>query len=387
MGEPIYLDHQSTTPLDPRVAEAMAPYLAERFGHPASGSHAYGWDAERGVESARAQAADLIGADPREIVFTSGGTEADNLAVKGVAEALAAKGRHLVTTAIENRPVLDSCAWLAARGWEVTHLVPDGAGRVPAEAVREALRPDTVLVSVQYANHEVGTVQAIPEIAAVVAEHGAWLHTDATQALAWLPVDVAQQGIHLLSMSANKMYGPKGAGALYVRRHKPRVRVAPQMHGGGHERGLRSGTVNVPGVVGLGAAAALCREQREDDAARVSALRDRLELRLAQRIPGVRVFAEDARRLPNNANVAFEGVEGESLLVALPDVALATGSACTSASLEPSYVLPAMGVDASTAAGSVRFSLGRFTTEAEIDTAVERVVEVVERTRALDPRR
>lgn len=383
----IYLDHQSTTPIDPRVVEAVAPFGHDQFGHPSSSGHAFGWDAEKAVEHARAQVADLVGAEPREIVFTSGGTEADNLAIKGVAEALASKGRHIVTTAVENRPVLDSCAWLETRGWEVTRVAPDAKGRVEAEAIGTALRPDTVLVSVQYANHEVGTVQPVAGIAAVVAEHGAWLHTDAAQALAWLPVDVATEGIHLLSLAAHRMYGPKGAGALYVRRRKPRVRVAPQMHGGGHERGLRSGTVNVPGVVGLGAAAAACRADREGDAARVAVLRDRLEARIAERVSGMRRFGDLARRLPNNTNVAFEGVEGESLVVALPEIAFATGSACTSATLEPSYVLPAMGVAASTAAGSVRFSLGRFTTEAEIDRTVARVVEAVERTRALDPRR
>ncbi len=386
MKDRIYLDNQSTTAVDPRVRAAMEPFLRDRYGHPASRSHPYGWDAERGLESARAQVADLIGAEPREIVFTSGGTEADNLAVKGVAEALEPKGRHVITTGVENRPVLDACAWLQRRGWEITCLAPDAGGRIDASAVEAAIRDDTVLISVQYANHEVGTVQPVAEIGEIAASRGVLLHSDATQAAAWLPLHVRDEGVHLLSLSANKMFGPKGVGALYIRRRKPRARVAPQIHGGGHERGFRAGLPDIAGAVGFGLAAELCRTESKSDTERVGALRDVLEGALLDET-GATVMGSREHRLPNCTNLAFEGVEGEALLVALPEIALATGSACTSATAQPSYVLPAMGVDKSTAASSVRFSLGRFTQPEEIDRTVVRVKDVVARTRALDPRR
>jgi cysteine desulfurase len=382
VGQPLYLDHPSTTPVDPRVVEAMAPYWTERFGHPASRHHAYGWDAEHAVDAAREEVAQLIGAEAREIVFTSGGTEADNLALKGVAEALASKGRHLVTTAIENRPVADSCAWLEGRGWEVTRVGVDGAARVDPAAIDAAIRDDTVLVSVQWANPEVGTVQPMHDIGAVCEARGVLLHTDATQAAAWLPIDVRAAGVHLLSVTAHRLYGPKGTGALYVRRKGPRVRLAPQIHGGGHEGGLRSGTVNVPGVVGLGRAAAICRAEGASDARRVGALRDRLEAGLVEGSEGARALGSAAHRLPGVLSVTVRDVEGEALLLGASGLAFSTGSACSSATLEPSPVLGAMGLSKRDADSSVRLGLGRFTTQADVDAAIGALTDAVARIRA-----
>ena len=383
MRDPIYLDNLSTTAVDPRVVEAMEPYLRGRYGHPGSQAHAFGWDAEKGVETARARVADLIGAEAREIVFTSGGTEADNLALKGVAEAYAARGRHLITTAIERPSVLESCAWLKTQGWQVTVVAPDATGQVRAADIERALLPETVLISIQLANHEVGTLQPIREIGALAREHGILLHCDAAVAAAWQRVDVRELGTHLLSLSAHRLYGPKGIGALYVRRRKPRVRLAPQMHGGGHERGLRSGTINVPGAVGFGVAADLCRTQRAADAERIGTLRDGFEATLQEKAQGVRILGHPAERLPGCSNLTVEGVEGESLIVALPEIALTTGSACSSTTLDTSSVLRAMGLDRQIADTSVRFSLGRFTTEAEMHRAAERVIDVVARLRAM----
>lgn len=383
VSEPVYLDNQSTTAVSPEVVAAMLPYLTERYGHPASKGHPFGWDAERGVENARAEVADAVGAAPREIVFTSGGTEADNLAIKGVAEVLAAKGRHIVTTAIENRPVLDTCGWLERQGFEVTYVGCDGEGIVAPSAVAEALRDDTILVSVHAANHEVGTLQDVRAIGAACRARGIWFHTDASHALAWCAFDLKEDPIDLMSLAGHRCHGPKGIGALYVRRSKPRVRLAPQLHGGGHEQGLRSGTINVPGAVGFGAAVTLVLATREDDARRVGALRDELEQGLLDGIADARVLGAPAARLPNNLNLVLDGVEGEAVLVGLPDIALATGSACTSATLETSHVLRAMGVDKAAASASVRFSLSRTTTDEEIARAIPRVIEVVERLRAL----
>lgn len=360
----------------------MAPYWTERFGHPASRHHAYGWDAEKAVEDARAHVASLIGADPREIVFTSGGTESDNLAVKGVAETLAAKGRHLVTTGIENRPVLESCAWLETRGYEVTHVAVDEHARVDPVAVAAALRPDTILVSVQWANHEVGTVQEVATIGVICAERGVLFHTDATHAAAWVPIDVKAAGVHLLSLTAHRMFGPKGIGALYVRRRRPRVRLAPLLHGGGHERGFRSGTVNVPGAVGLGRAAELVEAERDSDASRVAGLRDRLEAGLLEGVEGIRVLGDPSRRLPGTSALAIADVEGESLLLGASRLALSTGSACSSATLEPSHVLRAMGLSKEAIDTSVRFGLGRLTTADEVERAVRVVKDAVQRIRA-----
>ena len=383
MSEPIYLDNQSTTAVAPEVAQAMAPYLGERYGHPASKAHPFGWDAERGVEMARAQVADLIGAMPREIVFTSGGTESDNLAVKGVAEVLASKGRHIVTTAIENRPVLASCAWLGRRGFEVTLVPCDAQGLVDPGEVADALREDTILVSVHAANHEVGTLQDIRAVGAACRERGIWFHTDASQAAAWMPLNMNEDPIDLLSLAAHRCYGPKGIGALYVRRRKPRVRLAPQLHGGEHEQGLRSGTINVPGAVGFGAAAELVKREMDTVPDRVCGLRDSLQNGIAQHVAQCRVLGAPDERLPNNLNVALDGVEGEAVLVGLPRVALATGSACTTATMEASHVLRAMGLSKAEANTSVRFGLSRTTTQGQIDRVITDVIHVVERLRAL----
>lgn len=378
---PIYLDHLSTTPCDPAVVEAMLPYFTERFGHPASGGHAYGWEAEKAVETARAQVADLIGAMPAEIVFTSGGTEADNLALKGVGEQLFSKGRHIVTTAVENRPVLDCCAWLERRGFNVTRVASDDTGQVTAASIEEAIQEDTILVSVQVANQEVGTLQPLREIGRVCSEQGVLLHADATSALAWIGVDVAALGIHLLSISGHKMYGPKGIGALYVKRRRPKVRLQPRLHGGGHEKGLRAGTINVPGAVGLGVAAELCRTGREADAEAARTLRDEFEARIHSAAEDVLILGNIAARLPNVSSLAIPRIEGEALVTSLTDVAIATGSACTTAVPEPSHVLRAMGFEKELADSAVRISLGRGTTPDEMARATERFVDVITRLR------
>lgn len=381
-ARPIYLDHLSTTPCDPAVVEAMVPYFTERFGHPASGGHAYGWEAEKAVETARAQVADLIGAMPAEIVFTSGGTEADNLALKGVGEQLFSKGRHIVTTAVENRAVLDCCAWLERRGFNVTRIAPDDTGQVTAASVEEVLQEDTILVSVQVANQEVGTLQPLREIGRVCSEHGVLLHADATSALAWIEIDVTALGIQLLSISGHKMYAPKGIGALYVKRRRPKVRLQPRLHGGGHEKGLRAGTINVPGAVGLGAAAELCRTRRETDSDAVRALRDAFEARVHAAAEDVLILGNLAARLPNVSSLAIPRIEGEALVTSLTDVAIATGSACTTAVPEPSHVLRAMGFEKDLADAAVRVSLGRTTTTDEMARAGDRFTEVIARLRA-----
>ncbi len=383
---PLYLDHLSTTPPDPRVVEAMLPWLREQFGHPASRGHAYGWAAEEGLEIARAQVADLIGAEPAEIVFTSGGAEADNLAVKGLAEALSAKGRHVVTSAVENRPVLDSCAWLERRGFTVTRVAPDDAGRIAASAIEEAITEETVLVSLQAANHEVGTKQPLDEVGRVCKERDLIFHVNAVHALAWVAIDVKSAGIHLLSIAGDKLYGPKGIGALFVNRRRPQVRLAAQIHGGGHERGMRSGTPNVPGAVGLGVAADLCRMEAETDRQRVRKLRDTFENALIAGADPAHLLGNPAHRLPSVAPIRFEGVEGEALVTALPQIAFSTGSACTSATQEPSTVLRAMGLTSEALSESVRFSLGRTTKQTDLEQAVPRIVDAVERLRASNPR-
>jgi cysteine desulfurase len=383
---PLYLDHLSTTPIDPRVVDAMLPWLREHFGHPASRGHAYGWAAEKGLEIARAQVADLIGAEPAEIVFTSGGAESDNLAVKGLAEALSAKGRHVVTSAIENRPVLDSCTWLERRGFTVTRVAPDPSGRVAAGAIEEAITEETVLVSLQAANHEVGTRQPLDEVGRICKERAVIFHVNAVHALAWMAIDVKASGIHLLSMSGDKLYGPKGIGALFVNRRRPRVRLAAQIHGGGHERGMRSGTPNVAGAVGLGIAADLCRTERDADSQRVRQLRDGFENALVEGGAPARLLGNPAHRLPNVASIRFEGVEGEALVTALPLVAFATGSACTSATQEPSTVLRAMGLTSEALSETVRFSMGRTTAGDALEQAVPRIVDAVARLRASNPR-
>jgi cysteine desulfurase len=378
------MDHHSTTPVDPRVLEAMLPYFTERFGNAASKSHVFGWQAEEAVEAAREEVARLVGATAREIVWTSGATESDNLAVKGVARFHAARGRHLVTSAIEHKAVLDSMAALAREGFEVTILPVSREGIVDPEAVRAALRPDTVLVSVMHANNEVGTVQPVEEIGRITRERGVLFHVDAVQSVGRIPFDVESANADLVSLSAHKMYGPKGVGALYVRR-RPRARLVAQMDGGGHERGYRSGTLNVPGIVGFGAAARIARDEMAAEAPRMLALRERLRAAIQAGMDRVFVNGSLERRLPGNLNVSFERVEGEALMIAMKDVAVSSGSACTSASLEPSYVLRAMGVSDELAHSSIRFGLGRFNTEEEVDHAARLVVEKATRLRAMAP--
>jgi len=382
----IYLDNNATTQLDPRVLEAMMPYLTEKYGNAASRSHHYGWDAEEAVERARGQVGALIGASGKEIVFTSGATESDNLAVKGTVEMLADKGKHVITCTTEHKAILDTCKYLESRGWaEVTYLQPDKFGRVSADQVRAALRPDTILITLMAANNEIGTLHPIAEIGALAKEKGIWFHTDATQAVAKIAFDVDAMKVDMASMSAHKIYGPKGVGALYVRRRNPRVRLAPQIHGGGHERGMRSGTLNVPGIVGLGEACRLAKQDFEKDQAHYKRLRERLEARIRAKLDHVELNGHPEWRLPTTVNLSFAYVEGESLIMGVPNVAVSSGSACTSASLEPSYVLRALGVGDELAHSSIRFSIGRSTTEQEVDQAADEIIGTVTRLRAMSP--
>jgi len=385
MKLPIYFDFQATTPLDPRVLEAMIPYFTEDFGNAASRSHAFGWKAEEAVETARGRIASLIGASPKEIVFTSGSTESINLAIKGVAEMYAEKGRHIVTSQVEHKAVLDTCKHLEKLGFEVTYLKPTKKGRVTVEMVEGALRPDTILVALLWANNEVGTLNPIREIGDLCHRKGVLFFSDATQAVGKIPVDVEKDHVDLLCLSGHKIYGPKGVGCLYVRRKNPRVRLVAQIDGGGHERGMRSGTLNVPGVVGLGKACELCQQDLAKDAAHTSALRDDFEKRLFAALDHVHLNGDPEHRLPNNSNLSFSYVEGESLIMGIKDVAVSSGSACTSASLEPSHVLRAMGVGDELAHSSIRFGFGRFTTKEQVDYAVEHVVQAVKRLRELSP--
>jgi cysteine desulfurase len=384
---PIFMDSQSTTPVDPRVVEAMIPFFTERFGHPASRNHSFGWDAEAGLDRAREQLGRLVGArDPKELVFTSGGTESINLAIKGVAEMYRERGTHVVTTAIEQRAGLDVCKRLERQGFEVTYLPVGKDGRVDVEELRRALTDRTILISVMFANNEIGTVQDVAAIGALAKERGIVFHTDATQAVGKVPVDVEGMGIDLLSCTAHLMYGPKGVGALYVRRKGPRVRIAPMIEGGGHERGMRSGTVPVPLAVGFGRAAEICGEVMAEEGRRLASLRDRLQESILSQLDETFVNGDLARRLPHNLNLSFAYVEGESVLMGLnKEVALASGSACTSATLEPSYVISALGVDSELAHSSIRFGLHRFSTEEEVDYVGRRTAEVVRRLREMSP--
>ncbi len=384
MKIPIYMDNHATTPVDPRVLDAMLPYFGEVFGNAASKSHSFGWRAEEAVEAAREQVARLIGATAREIVWTSGATESNNLAIKGAAQFHRAKGRHLVTCATEHKAVLDSMHALEREGFEVTVLGVGRDGRLDPEAVRAALRPDTVLVSVMHANNETGVVHPIEEIGAITRAAGVLLHTDAVQSAGKIPFDVEAANVDLASLSAHKFYGPKGVGALYVRR-RPRARLQPQMDGGGHERGLRSGTLNVPGIVGMGRAAELALAERDAEAPRVLALRERLRAGLEAGLDLVTVNGSLAHRLPGNLNGSFAYVEGEAMMMAIKDVAVSSGSACTSASLEPSYVLRAMGVSDDLAHSSIRFGLGRFNTVEEVDHVVGLVIAKVGKLREMSP--
>jgi cysteine desulfurase len=384
MKIPVYLDHHATTPVDPRVLEAMLPYFTREFGNAASKSHVFGWRAEEAVEGARAEVARLVGASAKEIVWTSGATESNNLAIKGVAQFYREKGTHLVTVRTEHKAVLDSMHALERQGFEVTFLDVEPDGRLDPARLRAALRKDTILASVMHANNETGVIHPIEEIGRITREAGVLLHCDAAQSAGKIPFDVERANVDLASLSAHKMYGPKGVGALYVRR-RPRVRLVAQMDGGGHERGFRSGTLNVPGIVGLGKAAALSLAERDAEAARVLALRERLRLGLASGLDLLTVNGSLEHRLPGNLNASFAYVEGEALMMAIKDVAVSSGSACTSASLEPSYVLRAMGVSDDLAHSSIRFGLGRFTTQEEIDRVIRLVVEKVKRLREMSP--
>lgn len=384
---PIFMDAQSTTPTDPRVVEAMLPYFTDKFGHPASRNHSFGWEAEGAVDVARGQIARLIGArDPKEIVFTSGGTEAINLALKGVAEMYREKGNHIVTTAIEQRASMDVCKRLERQGLEVTYVAVGPDGVVDLEALRKTITDKTILISVMFANNEIGTIQDVTAIGKLAKEKGIIFHTDATQAVGKVPVDIEAMGIDLLSCTAHLIYGPKGVGALYVRRKGPRVRLAPLIDGGGHERGMRSGTLPVPLIVGFGRAAEICGEVMRAEGARLATLRDRLQDMILSNMDEAYLNGHPERRLPHNLNISFAYVEGESVLMGLnKESALSSGSACTSATLEPSYVIGALGTSAELAHSSIRFSLHRFITEEEIEYVGKRTIEVVKRLRDMSP--
>lgn len=381
---PVYLDYSATTPEDPRVAEKMIPYLCEKFGNPASRSHAYGWEAEKAVEEARAEVARYINADPREIVWTSGATEADNLAIKGVAHFYKDKGKHLITVKTEHKAVLDSMRHLETEGFEVTYMDVEENGLLDLAKLEAAIRPDTTLVSVMAVNNEIGVIQDIAAIGEMCRRHGVLYHCDATQAVGKMDLDTEKLKIDLMSLSGHKVYGPKGIGALYVRR-KPRVRIEPQIHGGGHERGMRSGTLPTHQIVGMGEAYRLARLEQAEEIKRIAALRDRLKDGIEKNIPEIVINGDMEHRVCSNLNVSFNFIEGESLMMAVKDLAVSSGSACTSASLEPSYVLKSLGRSDELAHSSIRFTLGRFTTEEEIDFAVKLLTEKVAKLRELSP--
>lgn len=382
---PIYLDNHATTPLDGRVLDAMLPFFRDQFGNAASRNHSFGWAAEAAVEMARKQVAALVGATAKEIVFTSGATESDNLAIKGVLEMYESKGNHIITAATEHKAVLDTCKRLEKRGARVTYLPLRTDGLVDLDLLASSITDQTVLVSVMYVNNETGVVQDIPAIGKLCHERGVLFHTDATQAVGKIPVNVDADHIDLMSISGHKMYGPKGVGALYVRRKSPRVQLTAQMDGGGHERGMRSGTLNVPGIAGLGKACELCQAEMAEEAVRLGRLRDKLKDYLLRELDEVYINGSMDHRVPHNLNISFAYVEGESLLMGINDIAVSSGSACTSATLEPSYVLKAMGAGDELAHSSIRFGLGRFTTEEEIDYTAAKVVEVVRKLRELSP--
>ena len=386
MKLPLFMDNHSTTPMDPRVLEAMVPYFVEKFGNSASRNHAFGWEAEEAVENARKQIARLIHADSKEIVFTSGATESDNLAIKGVVEMYHEKGDHIITSSTEHRAVLDTCKALESkRGVKVTYLPVDKTGMVSPDDVRNAITEKTILITIMMANNEIGTINPIKEIGKVAKEKGILFHCDATQGVGKIPVDVQEMGIDLMSFSAHKLYGPKGIGALYVRKKAPRVRIAAQMDGGGHERGMRSGTLPVPMIVGFGKAVELCEQEMPTESKRLSAMRDRLQTAITSKLEEVYLNGHPTQRLPNNLNLSFAYVEGESLLMGLKEIALSSGSACTSATLEPSYVLRALGVGSDLAHSSIRFGLGRFNTDEEVDYTAKRIIEVVTKLREMSP--
>jgi cysteine desulfurase len=382
---PIYLDNHATTPVDPRVLDAFLPYFTQSFGNASSKSHAFGWEADAAVDGARQQVAKLIGASAREIVFTSGATESDNLAIKGVAEAYRQKGDHIVTCVTEHKAVLDSCKILKRQGFKITYLPVTPAGFVEMERLQDALTEKTILISIMAANNEIGTLQPIREIGRLAKQREIIFHTDATQAVGKIPINVEEMGVDLLSLTAHKMYGPKGVGALYVRSARPPVKVMPAIDGGGHERGMRSGTLNVAGIVGLGKACEISRLEMSAEGERLTALRERLRRALLDQLDDSRVNGDLVKRLPGNLNMSFAWIDGESLMMGLKEIAVSTGSACTSASLDPSYVLKAIGLEDALAHASIRFGIGRFNTEEEIDFTIKRVVEEVCRLREISP--
>jgi cysteine desulfurase len=382
---PIYLDNNATTPMDPRVLEAMTPYFLEHYGNAASRNHPFGWEAEEAVDYAREQVAKLIGADPKEIIFTSGATEGDNLGIKGVYEMYASKGNHIITATTEHKAVLDTCKHIEKSGGEVTYLQVQPDGLIDLKELEAAIKPTTILIAIMYANNEIGVVMPIKEISAIARKHGVLLFTDGTQAVGKIPVDVNKDGIDLMAFTAHKMYGPKGVGALYVRRKNPRVKVTAQIDGGGHERGMRSGTLNVPGIVGFGKACEICMLDMEEDTKRISKMRDHLETELLK-LEEAYVNGSREHRLPHVANISFKHVEGEGLLMGFnKNIALSSGSACTSASLEPSYVLKALGLGDDLAHSSLRFGLGRFTTDEQIEYTIKAISETVLKLREMSP--
>ncbi len=382
---PIYLDNNATTPMDPRVLEAMTPFFLEHYGNAASRNHPFGWEAEEAVDYAREQVAKLIGADPKEIIFTSGATEGDNLGIKGIYEMYASKGNHIITATTEHKAVLDTCKHIEKSGGEVTYLEVQPDGLIDLKELEAAIKPTTILIAIMYANNEIGVVMPIPEISAIARKHGVLLFTDGTQAVGKIPVDVNKDGIDLMAFTAHKMYGPKGVGALYVRRKNPRVKVTAQIDGGGHERGMRSGTLNVPGIVGFGKACEICMLDMEADTKRISKMRDHLETELLK-LEEAYVNGSREHRLPHVANISFKHVEGEGLLMGFnKNIALSSGSACTSASLEPSYVLKALGLGDDLAHSSLRFGLGRFTTDEQIEYTIKAISETVLKLREMSP--
>jgi len=385
MKLPVYMDNHATTRMDPRVFEAMKPYFTEVFGNAASRNHSFGWEAEEAVEKSRKQIADLIGATPKEIIFTSGATESNNLALKGIAEMYSERGNHIITQATEHKAILDTCKRLEKEGVRVTYLPVLPNGLVDLQQLREAITDKTILISIMYANNEIGVVQPMKEIAKIAKEKGILFHSDAVQAIGKIPVNVMEDGIDILSLTAHKLYGPKGVGALYVRRRNPRVQITAQMDGGGHERGMRSGTLNVPGIAGLGAACEIARLEMAEESKRLSFLRDKLKNKLTSELDEVYINGTMEHHLPHNLNISFAYVEGESLLMGINDIAVSSGSACTSATLEPSYVLKALGAGDDIAHSSIRFGLGRFNTEEEVDYVAAKVIEVVKKLRELSP--
>ncbi len=381
----VYFDNHATTPMDPRVLDAMLPYFSGKFGNAASRNHAYGWDAEKAVEDSRKKIASLIGANPKEIIFTSGATESNNLAIKGVAEMYAERGNHIITAATEHKAVLDTCKKLEKHGFRITYMPVLANGLVDLDLLRSSITDKTILITIMYANNEIGVIQPIAEIGKIAKERGVLFHTDGVQAVGKIPVNVMADNIDIMSITGHKIYGPKGAGALFVRRKGPRVQLTAQMDGGGHERGMRSGTLNVPGIVGLGEACAICQKEMAEESKRMAHMRDKLRAKLESELDETFINGTMESRLPNNLNMSFAYVEGESLLMGINDIAVSSGSACTSATLEPSYVLKALGVGDDLAHTSIRFGLGRFNTEEEVDYVADRVIQVVKKLRDLSP--